>query len=110
MWGAPIRNNARSSTGAFFTQPRSSRRGSAGTVLACRSAARTMGGQRLEWETVESEIDVAGGDYLQALGIRLLDGNWFRDEDWNESSGAAIVNDFIAKRLWPGQSAIGQQV
>jgi hypothetical protein len=28
----------------------------------------------------------------------------------NESADAAIVNDFFAKHLWPGQNAIGQRV
>ena len=28
----------------------------------------------------------------------------------SESNASAIVNDLIAKRLWPGESAVGQRI
>jgi putative ABC transport system permease protein len=57
-----------------------------------------------------AEIDVIGGDYLQTMGIRLVEGRWFRDEEMSASNDAAIVNTLVASRLWPGSSAIGQRV
>jgi predicted permease len=57
-----------------------------------------------------AEIDVAGGEYLQTMGIHLLEGRWFRDEDMSDRSDAAIVNDFTARRLWPRASAVGQRI
>lgn len=48
--------------------------------------------------------------YLQTMGIRLLQGRWLNEEDMNDSSDAAIVSDLVAKRLWPGESAIGRPV
>ena len=51
-----------------------------------------------------------GGEYLQTMGVRLLEGRWFREEEMAESNDAAIVNDFVAARLWPGASAVGQRV
>jgi putative ABC transport system permease protein len=60
--------------------------------------------------TWTAEIDVIGGDYLQALGIHLLEGRWFRDDEMSASNDAAIVNTLVAARLWPGGSAIGQRV
>ncbi len=57
-----------------------------------------------------AEIDVVGGDYLQALGVRLAAGRWFRQEEMKPSSDAAIVNDVAARKLWPGRDAIGQQL
>jgi predicted permease len=56
------------------------------------------------------EVDVAGGEYLQTMGVHLLEGRWFRDEDMSEMSDAAIVNSFIARRLWPHTSAVGQRI
>jgi len=44
------------------------------------------------------------------MGVRLLEGRWFRDEEMVESNESAIVNDLVAKRLWPGSRAIGQRV
>jgi putative ABC transport system permease protein len=60
--------------------------------------------------SLDAEIDVVGGEYLQSMGIRLLDGRWFHDDDMNSSSDAAMVNDLTASRLWPGASAIGQRI
>jgi putative ABC transport system permease protein len=59
---------------------------------------------------LDAEIDVVGGDYLQTMGVRLLDGRWFRGEDMSKSSDAAMVSDFTAARLWPGRSAIGRRI
>src|ERR1700730_13447539 len=44
------------------------------------------------------------------MGVRLLEGRWFREEEMVESNDAAIVNDLIAERLWPGSRAVGQRV
>ena len=57
-----------------------------------------------------AEIDVIGGDYLQAMGARLLAGRWFRQEEAQKSTGTAIVNDLLAKRLWPAHAAVGQRI
>jgi predicted permease len=57
-----------------------------------------------------AEVDVAGGEYLQTMGVHLIDGRWFREEDMSASSDAAIVNDFTARRLWPRTSAVGQSI
>jgi predicted permease len=59
---------------------------------------------------VPAEIDVVSEGYLQTMEIRLLQGRWMNEEDMNNSSDAAIVSDLVAKRLWPGKSAIGKPV
>jgi putative ABC transport system permease protein len=53
-----------------------------------------------------AEVDVIGGEYLQALGVRLEAGRWFRGEEVTESSDAALVNEALAKRLWPNSNAL----
>jgi putative ABC transport system permease protein len=44
------------------------------------------------------------------MGVRLLEGRWFREEEMADSNDSVIVNDFVAARLWPGASALGQRV
>ncbi len=85
---------------------------SAGTVDALPFSGENNGGyvSAAEGTKVEGEIDVVGGEYLQTMGVRLLEGRWFREEEMADSNDAAIVNDFVAERLWPGSSAIGQRV
>jgi predicted permease len=67
-------------------------------------------GGALESAQMPSEIDVVSAGYLQTMGIRLLQGRWLNEEDMNDSGNAAIVSDLVAKRLWPGESAIGKSV
>ncbi|HTS30224.1 MAG TPA: ABC transporter permease [Bryobacteraceae bacterium] len=60
-----------------------------------------------------SEIDVVGGDYLQALGIRLVEGRWFGEEEFRQADGndgPAIVSTLVARRLWPNASALGRRI
>ena len=85
---------------------------SAGTVDALPFSGENNGGyvSAAEGSKVEGEIDVVGGEYLQTMGVRLLEGRWFREEEMADSNDSAIVNEFIAARLWPGASAIGQRV
>lgn len=57
-----------------------------------------------------AEIDVVSAEYLQTMGVSLLEGRWFREEEMNKSSDLAIVNNFAAGRLWPGTSAVGKRI
>jgi putative ABC transport system permease protein len=57
-----------------------------------------------------AEIDVVSSDYLRTMGVRLLEGRWFGEADMDDLSEAAIVNDVIAKRLWPKADPIGQRI
>lgn len=85
---------------------------SAGTVDALPFSGENNGGyvSAAEGTKIEGEIDHVGGEYLQTMGVRLLEGRWFRDEEMADSNGSAIVNDFVAARLWPGSRALGQRV
>jgi len=59
---------------------------------------------------ITAEIDDVSAGYLQTMGIRLLQGRWLNEEDMNDSSGAAVVSDAVAKGLWPGESPIGKPI
>jgi putative ABC transport system permease protein len=85
---------------------------SAGTVDALPFSGENNGGivSAAGGSKVEGEIDVVGGEYLQTMGVRLLEGRWFRQEETADSNGSAIVNDFVAARLWPGSRAVGQRL
>jgi predicted permease len=57
-----------------------------------------------------AEVDVVSADYLQTMGVRLLGGRWFQEEDMKASSDTAIVNDVVAARMWPGYNPLDQQI
>src|SRR6185369_13909585 len=80
---------------------------SAGTVDALPFSGENHGGfVHAGGAQLVAEINVAGGDYLQAMGIRLEQGRWFHEEE----DGSAMVSRMIANKLWPGADAIGQRI
>ncbi|MDQ3697393.1 MAG: ADOP family duplicated permease [Gemmatimonadota bacterium] len=46
--------------------------------------------------------------FFQAAGIRLLRGQGFAGSDADGAPAEVVVNDAMAKLLWPGRNAIGQ--
>ena len=48
-------------------------------------------------------------EYRRVLRFPLLEGRWFTDDDMRNPNGF-VVNATLAKRLWPGESAIGKQL
>ena len=63
-------------------------------------------GQRAE--TVEN-VSVSSG-YFATLGARLIDGRDFDAGDREGAPGVVVVNDTMARRFWPGESALGHTV
>jgi putative ABC transport system permease protein len=58
---------------------------------------------------LQAEIDRVSADYLQTMGVQLLQGRWLREDDMAADRDTAIVNDIAAARLWPGQNALGKR-
>jgi putative ABC transport system permease protein len=88
---------------------------SAGTVDALpfsgeNNGALVSGSGSASGKEVTAEVDVTGGEYLQTIGLHLTEGRWFRTEEMDASNDAAIVNNFLARKLWPGASALGQPI
>ena len=55
----------------------------------------------------------------EALGMRLVAGRWFNDDEYADSklsdsefptAHTAILDESLAKRLWPGGNALGKQI
>jgi putative ABC transport system permease protein len=47
---------------------------------------------------------------FETLGVKLIDGRFFSAGDRDSRHPVAIVDEVLAGRLWPGQSAVGRQV
>ena len=47
---------------------------------------------------------------LETLGVPLLEGRFFSDDDDAAANLVAIVDERLARDLWPGRSAVGQQL
>jgi predicted permease len=46
--------------------------------------------------------------YLQTMRIPLLEGRYFEASDTAKSENVIVINETLAKRLWPDRSAVGQ--
>ncbi|HSR52360.1 MAG TPA: ABC transporter permease [Acidobacteriota bacterium] len=57
-----------------------------------------------------AQVRSMGGDYFQAMGIRLLSGRIFDSRDHAESPPVAIINRALARRHWPGQDAVSKAI
>jgi putative ABC transport system permease protein len=49
-------------------------------------------------------------DYLEAMGIPLIEGRGFSSQDSATAPHVCLINDFIARTMFPGRSPIGQHV
>ena len=55
-------------------------------------------------------IDVTrvSADYFKTVGVAIVQGRGFTDDDRPETPKVAVVNETMARRYWPGESAIGK--
>ena len=58
----------------------------------------------------EAYMRVVSDGYFESVGIRLKAGRVFTERDRVSSEPVVIVNETLARTLWPGQDAIGQIV
>lgn len=53
---------------------------------------------------------MVSSSYFATLGIKLLDGRLFPAEVKPDDPEQVVINDALAKQLWPGQSPLGQRL
>ncbi len=49
-------------------------------------------------------------DYLRTMGIRLLRGRFLNDQDRLDSQSVAVIDDVMARRVFPGQDPVGKHL
>ena len=50
-----------------------------------------------------------GLGYLDSMGIGIVEGRDFNEFDRRDTARVAIINEVMAERFWPGESAIGKR-
>ncbi|HEY3026117.1 MAG TPA: ABC transporter permease [Pyrinomonadaceae bacterium] len=53
---------------------------------------------------------VATPDYFRALNIPLITGRAFTEQDTEKTPKVLIINETMARRLWPGESPVGRRI
>ncbi|MEW5918008.1 MAG: FtsX-like permease family protein, partial [Gemmatimonadota bacterium] len=49
------------------------------------------------------------GDYMRTMGIRMISGRSFMATDVATTERVALINDVLARRLFPGEDALGRR-
>src|SRR4029450_9418683 len=57
-----------------------------------------------------ASIRVATPGYFAAMGLAVVDGRAIDDRDSPQGPRVLMVSETLARRMWPGQRAVGQQL
>ena len=60
-------------------------------------------------EQLRTNEEIVTDRYFETVGLRLIEGRLFRPEDHIPDSKSTIVNATMARRFFPGQSAVGKR-
>ena len=71
---------------------------------------RTEGATRVDAAGNLADYRCVTSGYLQAMGVRLLEGRYFDRRDRADSSSVVIVDELVARAGWPGQTALGKRI
>ncbi len=58
----------------------------------------------------DAEVFAASPEYFEALRIPLIQGRFYGAGDRAGSQGVAVINQALARRFWPGRSALGARI
>jgi predicted permease len=61
-------------------------------------------------QEIEGNLRYVSSGYFQTMGVPLIKGRYFTDQDNPTAPAALIVNQTLARRLFPNQAAVGQQL
>jgi len=81
-----------------------------------RAGARNAGPEGSETKPVNKPVDasyaIIATDYFKTLGLPLLRGREFErlEVDGGSAGRVAVVDEELAKRLWPGEEILGRQI
>ncbi|MGB6724303.1 MAG: ABC transporter permease, partial [Terracidiphilus sp.] len=59
---------------------------------------------------VVTRYRAVGEDYFRTLEVPVLQGRTFNDRDTADSAHVAIVSESLARKYWPGESAVGKRI
>lgn len=60
-------------------------------------------------EHLLTSLRTTSAGYFEAMGLRLLRGRTLTAEDGPGAPPAAVINDAMARRYWPGEDALGKR-
>ena len=88
------------SVGAAWAPPFSGRQGGTGITI---EGSEPSAGERPNLSMLQVR-----GDYFATMKLRLLDGRTLTEDD-RTGPPVIVINEGMAKRFWPGESAVGKR-
>ena len=67
------------------------------------------GASREDQNRTSLQVSVSS-EYLPVAGVPLVAGRPFADRDTADSSPVAVINETLARQLWPNTSAVGRRI
>jgi predicted permease len=61
-------------------------------------------------EFINADLRMVGGDYFRALEIPLIKGRLFDERDTSDGPRVTIIDDRMARDLWPGEDPVGKRL
>jgi putative ABC transport system permease protein len=61
-------------------------------------------------ELPNSAMTPVSANYFETMGIRLLKGRAFTSADRADSAPVVVINETLARRIWPGEDPIGKRL
>lgn len=58
---------------------------------------------------INADVRVTSGRYFEAMEIPLREGRLFNDHDVMDNPRVALVDEYMAQQIWPGQDAVGKR-
>ena len=59
-------------------------------------------------ELEDTFVYIVSPGYLKAIGMHLVEGRDISWDDLDKKEGVVVINETVARRLWPGQDPIGR--
>jgi predicted permease len=59
---------------------------------------------------INADQRIVAGHYFETMQIPLLKGRYFNDDDTVDKPHVVIVDEFMAKQLWPNQDPLGKRI
>jgi putative ABC transport system permease protein len=78
--------------------------------MAMTTRVDVPGRRRTADDDVVAGYDIVTPNYLRLLGQRLLRGRDIADTDTERSPGVAVINETMARQLWPNDDPIGRPI
>jgi putative ABC transport system permease protein len=58
----------------------------------------------------KANFNIASAGYFRTMGIAVVQGREFDDQDVDTAAPAIVVNETAARRFWPGEDPVGKQI